>query len=752
MKPIRLYFTLLGFLTTNVVFSQISHGGMPYFLQPSILRSSSQSFFVEMPSFNLDSVLREDAVNKGNMRGSYPFAYKFYTHIDLNDAAPTVLPDGTTVWQIGIRSAGAYSINLLLRDFEIPQGGKLFVYNSDYSYVAGSFDYRNNSPEKILPIQPVSGESIIVEYSEPVNVPFKGHFVISEVNHDYRDIFKAGREPSPDINSAYSCMPDILCSDATEEMIRSTVLLIINGSVACTGSLLNNTAADGKPYLLTAVHCFVDDEYSEYPTDMNFYNDRAGTVVAFFNYNRPVCDANIKMKGSEEMSLAGAFARAFIPRKDIALIEFSDPPPNYYNAFYAGWNWNLVATGNHTNIHHPSAAVKKYGMTDKTISLSSTSFNIFDSNSFWKIPSWTIGSTEEGSSGSPLFDENNFVIGGLNSGASLCSGVDPNGKTDYFSVLGMGWETGDSVNQLKTYLDPLNTGVPQYQGLDPNQANPVIRLANAGYTGGDSLIISNLSPSNSGYVFGNSNLPTTEFAEEFTVTNPVEIFGAYLLTPAMPFSSTSSVTVYIYTGNSSPAIKIDSARFVPQYINYSDGAFSPANKTLTFPTETFVLFDKPVQVTAKNFFISYSINYSTTAQFCVYNTKLQNTSQPNTAWVKDAAKGWVTADTYDYYKPVKTSLAIQPVLRNWNGDQIGKIMVTDNNGFYYERSGRALSLRKPLNVQGQIAVYSVSGQLLEKMPIQPDQTTVVLKERPQGTIGIVKITSDFSSFVGKMIY
>ena len=755
MRYFRLSIVFLCIISTLSAFSQISHGGTPYFLQSSILRSASDTYFIEMPPFDLDSVLREDAINEGNMRSSYPFAYKFYTHIDLNDATPAVLPDGTTVRQIGIHSAGAYSINLLLNDFEIPQGGKLFVYNSDHSYVAGSFDYRNNSPDKILPIQPVAGESIIVEYSEPANVPFKGHFVISEVNHDYRDIFKAGREPYPD-GGGVSCMPDVLCSDATGETARSTVMLIINGSVACTGSLLNNTSGDGKPYVLTAVHCFVDNENTTFPTDINFYNARAATAIAFFNYDRPVCDANIKMKGSEEMSLAGAAARAFVSRKDIALIEFSDSPPNYYNVYYAGWNRDLTGTGKHTNIHHPGGALKKYGMTDKAISLVTIYPTLFDSYSFWEIPSWKVGSTASGSSGSPLFDENNFVIGGLTSGYSECSGLlpspDSTKQTDFFAALGKGWETADVTNQLKTYLDPENTGALQYQGMDPNQANPLIRLGNASYTGGDSLITSKLNPPNNGYVFGNNGLQATEFAEAFTVANPVEIFGAYLLIPAMTFSSSSLVTIYIYTGESSPEIRIDSARFVPQYISYSAGGFSQVDKTFgSVPTENFVKFNNPVTVTANKFYISYSIN-STSTQFYVYNTKFQDVSQSNTAWVKDATKGWVTADAYDGFKPAKTSLAIQPLLRSWNGDQLETIQGSNNNGFYYERSGRILTLKEPLNTQGQAAVYSVSGQLLEKISIQPRQTTVVLRERPKGTVGIVKITSNISSCVGKFIY
>jgi hypothetical protein len=619
--------------------------------------------------------------------------------------------------------------------------------------VIGSFDYRNNSPDKLLPIQPVAGDSIIIEYSEPADAPFTGHFTIAEVNHDYHDILRS--EPGFDQVSNYNCMPDVLCSTATEETIRSTVLLIVNGNVACSGSLINNTADDGKPYLLTAVHCLIDNPNGAeqpFPVDKNNYIAKAGTIIAFFNYNRPVCDTTIKMKGSEEMSLAGASPRAIVANKDIALLEFKDSPPDYFNAYYAGWNRALTASGNHTNLHHPLFAVKKYGMTVGNISIVSWPSSIFDANSHWQVPYWTTGSTYGGSSGSPLFDENNFIIGGLSGGYSICSGTSPGGGEDYFFILGKGWETGNTDNQLKTYLDPNNTGVTQYSGKDPNKTNPVNRLANAQYANGDSLITSVLNSPNQGYVFGNSNLQTLEFAEEFNVTDSVEIFGTYLLIPAMPYNYTSGVTVSVYTGSSSPATKVYSTSFIPQYLNYSSSGFYTTPKNIsTVPTESFVVFDQPVSV-AKKFFISYSVNYSTSAQFCVYNTKFKNTSPTNTAWVKDATKGWVPADAYSPM-PVKTSLAIQPLTRKkTGGNSITTVPFDKNNSFYYDRLGQILTLKESLITQGQIAIYSIEGQLLEKIQIQPGQTTFVLHKRPKGTIGVVRIISNNFSATGKFMY
>ena len=748
MKTIRLFLLFLLFFSKTSVFSQLSGGGLPFFLQPSILRTSSGSFFLEMPAFNLDSVLREDALNEKNRRESYRFAHKFYTRIEKKrDAVLTQLPDGTKVWQIGIRSEGAYSINLLLKDFEIPEGGRLFVYNTNHSYIIGSFDYRNNSTEKILPIRPVAGDAIIVEYSEPANVPFEGNFTITEVNHDYRDFLKS--EPDGNDNNDYACMPNVFCSNAAEETIRSTVLLIINGNTRCTGSLINNTSDNGQPYLLTSVHCLANP--AEFPKNKDYYNDKAGTIITFFNYNRPVCNPNIKMKGSEEMSVAGAYARAIIEKKDIALLELKNDPPDYFNAYYAGWNRDLGGReGRHTNIHHPSGVVKKYGMTERNVELVSYPM-YFDANSHWYVPSWTIGSTHGGSSGSPLFDRNNLIIGGLSGGSSTCQGSNSDGNADYFFALGKGWETIVPENQLKTYLDPLNSDLTQHPGMDPHRTNPLIRLANANYKTEDALITSRFesSSSNNGYIFGNSNLQTREFAEEFSIAGGGEIFGTYLLLPAMS-SAPFPITVSVYSGNTSPENKIYTTSFIPQYWNYTSAlGFHLNDKSMNVPTESFVAFDSLVLVN-KKFFVSYTINDLPAGSFCVYNTTFGNSAHPNTAWLKDETGGWVPAVSYTHY-PLKTSLAIHPLMRN----RINNTIETPNigkNKFYYNQSNHTIVLLEPFNEPGFLEVYSISGQLLEKKPVQQGETVIILSKKSKGTIGIVKITSVNSLYTGKIMY
>ena len=758
----------LFYLLSNVFFffclatpAQISHGGKPFFLRTSTSIPQSvaaakysisllqlpllESYSFEMPAFDLDSVIREDHAEERNSLRAYRFAHKFFTKIEKKkDAALTVLPDGTKVWQIHIHSKGACSINVLLTGFEVPQGGKLFAYSSDYTHVIGSFDYRNNSPERILPLRPVAGESVIIEYSEPADVPFEGNFTVSEVNHDYRGFFR--REPGFDSGSTFSCMPDALCSEIDENLIRSTVLLMIDGTTACSGVLVNNTENDGTPYILTAVHCLNDSLQFGIYRNRDHYITTSGTVVSFFNYNRPVCGT--QLKGTEEMTMAETYPRAILERRDVALLELREKPPVHYNAYYAGWNMDESGRmGIHANLHHPSAVVKKYGNVEDDLSMDDFE-DIFDRQSHWKVQAWTTGSTAGGSSGSPLFDQNGLVIGTLTGGNSSCINSVPNGKSDYFTVLHKSWETTEPDNQLKTYLDPGNKGLKQQPGFDPNHNNPLTRLSNIDFSSGDALIVSDLE-SDAGFVYGGSSLGTTEFAEEFAVEEAIEILGVYLLVPPLAGNSISGVKIAIYSGEVSPDNLLQTQDFSPHYLDYNNSAgFNPKDKNMRIcGTETFVLFDEPVKIAGGKFFISYSI--AGTTPFCVYNAKFANAGKRNTAWVNEPSRGWIQATVYLSAQMEKTSLAIQPLVRSTKTDSIPE---SPDDPLFFDSKNAVLSLREFPDEPVSANIYSLTGMLMEKVYFDKGKRSVSLTKKFGGSIGIVRLTLLNKTYSKKIIY
>ncbi|MDR0427446.1 MAG: T9SS type A sorting domain-containing protein [Dysgonamonadaceae bacterium] len=747
---IKIILSLLLFFFPSGLSAQVSYGGKPLFstdiMYPDNFKfKSSSRLFIDMPSFDLDSIKR----NHQSFQRGYFFAHKFHTHIERSvDGIETILDDGTKVWRVGIKSDGAYSINLLFTEFEIPHGGKLFIYNINQSHIIGAFDYRNNSPEKILPVRPVAGDAIIVEYSEPADAEFEGKLVIGEVNHDYNDILRG----SPNVDkSDYNCMPDALCSEADNSTIQSTVLLIINGNMTCTGTLVNNTNNDETPYILTAVHCL--NETMAISRDMDFYIGRAGTIIAFFNYDRPVCGT--KMKGTEEMSAAMTYPRVILEKNDIALLELQEKPPHYYNAYYAGWN--IDSNGNnqpYSNLHHPDASVKKFGKANKVITLSSipgTTGSYFDKLSHWKISSWNIGSTYAGSSGSPLFDRNNLIVGGLTGGSSVCNGENPGSGSDYFFALFKGWETDNVDNQLKTYLDPINTGVKQWSGLNPNEDNPFFKLSNSDFNSVDTLTLTRYEAPNNGYLFGNSHLNVLEFAEEFSPDSTSLLYGVYLLIPPMSYSYLSDVEITIYEGDDSPRNLLATQTFRPQYSDYSGtlGLLEKNKITNLTPTENFVLLDQPVYV-GKHFFAGYKINYSENNRFAVYNSGRISGEKENTAWIKTQIGDWVTADNYSV-QSVTTSLAIQALLQHTYNAAIADVAVKNKNVFTYNRQENQLYFPE-IKESGKLFIYNLNGQLIQKNNISNGERRIYLQSRPKGSIAIVKFVSGNESFFGKIIY
>ena len=460
-KHFIIYFGLCLFLSVSVK-AQISHGGQP--LPLTATKSQTEDLFITMLPFDLAEQLRLDSLEATDLRSGFRFAYKFMTdYTPENSGVRFILPDGTKVWRLGIRSEGALSLNIMFSKYHLPEGARVFLYNSDQSEVLGSFNHLNNSERAILPVAPIGGDELIVEYQEPAGVAFPGKLAIGEMNHGYRN-FRVS-EPQPDF-TPFECMPVIACyQDSTtryDAIERSVVLMIINGTTGCTGTLVNNTANDGKPYLLTASHCLNNQFQIKNPD----YEEVAGNIVCYFNYNSPQCSP--VEPGRTDQTVASAHFRAVNELTDMALLELQDTPPADYRVYYAGWNAQDAGTAPYTCIHHPGGSLKRLNLAEGDVELTSYKIQVadFNENSHWKVARWATGCTAGGSSGSPLFDGDNRVIGGLTGGASSCL----NPAEDFFFSIQKSWsEPADSSKQLKCWLDPVGVAAPVCAGMDPNE-------------------------------------------------------------------------------------------------------------------------------------------------------------------------------------------------------------------------------------------------------------------------------------------
>lgn len=722
---------VLLILFTGGIRGQISHGGQPL---PFVQLRSSSSLFRDMPSFDLKEELRLDSLNASGLRSGYKFAYKFMTNFNRSNSGESfTLADGTRVWRLGIRSEGALSLNILFSEYELPEGAQVFLYNPEQTEVLGSFTSQNNSALNILPVAPIEGDKLIVEYREPANATFPGRLTVGEVNHGYRSL--KGREPGGD-NANYYCLRAPVCfmDEEYERMARSTVLLIIDGQTACSGFLMNNTSEDGRPYLLTAAHC-LNKKIFDNGTD---YDVVAGKIVCFFNYESPTCQTI--MRGAEEMSVASASLKAVNEKHDMTLLELLDMPPAYYQPYYAGWNINADGgDAPYTGIHHPEGSVKRVNVAGE-IRLVSFNTPTFASNAHWYVPAWDAGTTAGGSSGSPLFDAAYRAIGALSGGYSTCASP----RDDYYFALNKVWDSYTPDAQLKDWLDPIGTNETAIDGLDPYASAPCYRLSNIYDQSSKTDTVFDkieITPSGTGNLFGINPNGTTEYMEEYYANKNAKLYGTYIVTPAVA-GIVPEVQIRVYSGNGGPQTLLHTETFKPTYTNLTDGQMVETGKGLNRQQETFVPFSKSVSVSGP-FYVGYKIVSTTNTTFAAYNIAPGNTTA-TTAWINNNGN-WAKAS-------FPTSLFIDPVLQYGDGGSSTEKTGPQEQPVLVSKGGNMIYIHISRPVQkASCSIYNASGALVKKVNISGADTTIPVWDCNPGAY-LINISGEKLFYTQKIIF
>ena len=153
--------------------AQVSAGGQPYTFANPVADTIPT---VIMGSVDVAALLAEDAAEAEQGKHVPPrFGYPFEVDLGLESAGTwTELPGGDRVWRLRIVSPGAYSINLLYDEFDLPEGAKFFIYNEDRSMVLGAFTSMNKKDHGKFSTGPVQGSVSILEYYEPTYVEKRG--------------------------------------------------------------------------------------------------------------------------------------------------------------------------------------------------------------------------------------------------------------------------------------------------------------------------------------------------------------------------------------------------------------------------------------------------------------------------------------------------------------------------------------------------------------------------------------------------
>jgi hypothetical protein len=720
--------SMIGFLFPGTGQAQLSQGGAP--LKPAVLKSASNSV-VEMPP--IPGFLTVDADLKmgeaEDLLKPFEFAHAFDVDLSPGNSGEWFQADnGTYIWQLTIRSTGAKSLNLIFDDFEMPENARLFLFNKNENHLLGAFTDANNKPSRKFAVSPVLGDEITVQFEVAEKYLHEKSFRIVNVNHDYIGILKSGdRRPLNKIAGA--CNIDVNCDQWAEwdEVKNSVCRLIVKGKRICSGVLVNNTAENRKPYILSAAHCYDKLDYPE-------------STVYTFNYESPFC---APLDGDPSNSISGAKMKAQSDSIDFALVELSLVPPPNYRPYYAGWDRSGNIPPSTVSIHHPQGDIKKLSADNNPPVISSfgepsSIDKDYITKGFFRINKWEYGTTESGSSGGALFNNDKHVIGTLTGGEATCK----NPVYDYFERFSYAWDyKSDTAQQLKYWLDPLKTGVSVLNGIQFNEGENLC-AAFSNLTDNDNYAIIPIAGLNgfSGYWGGSNNLGITEIMERFSIEGNEIISGISIGVGRFKNilkSNESEILIKIYTGNRFP-VKL---------------VYSQIQKTniLVDNAMNFIGLHEVVEP-AGNFFVGFElINIQPLDSFVVYQSQ-RALNDTNTFVYKQNGK-WL-----DYKEATGKSMAnIFEVVACNIDDLDTDTPIVDNPvdfRIFPNPSSSKVSVEAGWGIfENELSVFNILGQKIEIRTIQvnPKKVDVDLSGNVPG-IYFVRLNSGQKTISSKISY
>jgi PKD repeat protein len=459
-----------------------------FFNAQNLVNSADGVPKLEFPKINRQQLAEEDLI-RDKQGILYRIGIAQFTNITTeNSGVWTTNSDGSRTWKLRVNSDGAEALSILFQTFKIYGNTTFDVLSLNGRKVHNTMTIADVQETFTQNAALCQGDDLILVLHEPVATqPSEIH--IDRIMHNYRSTGFASQEK---INESEACEVNVNCSpvgDTWQDEKKGVArILVVEGGQSgwCTGSLINNTAQDCKPYFLTALHCGVTASASNM-TQWKFY----------FRYESPNC-TNPSVAGTLDdhfitgcLRIADSGDGGGNSGSDFLLVQLGSAnntanivttlKSTNFNAYWNGWNANNTATTGGTGIHHPAGDIKKIStFTGNTVSTQWGSA----SGSHWRV-TWTAnanghGVTEGGSSGSPLFNNSQgYIVGTLTGGSSFCNALS---SPDQYGKMSYHWTSNGTASnrQLKPWLDPTNSGVLTLAGsLDPcTPTTPVAPVAN----------------------------------------------------------------------------------------------------------------------------------------------------------------------------------------------------------------------------------------------------------------------------------
>lgn len=505
---------------------------------PRLAHETRQLPTVLLEAPDVAALQAEDTYNEANaIPGPLRFGVPLDVAIAVHDlAAWEPSDDGEQlVARLRITAPGAHSLGLDFGSFVLPDDGQLFLYDDTGRTQLGAYTSFNAGPDGAFVIEPFAGESVIVEYSQPATRAPEVELVLQKVVYDYRDVFALERQLNEANNGGgYSggCSVGVNCpeGDPFELQKRCTVRTVSNGGL-CSGVIMNNTAEDETPYLYTAQHC-----------------GQTSSVVVRFNYQRPNCNSG---SAPTNQQMSGATVLDGDTDTDGRLLRLNNNIPDNYNVYYSGWSRSTSNLTFGMSMHHPGGSPKEISIDSNGGGQTTAGFIGIGNVKVWNI-NFQIGGTAGGSSGGPLFDQNNRVRG------VLTGGPGGNCSQNYYGRFHNFWLD----DNLEDHLDPQGTGQTNLNGFDPFADLSAANLGSLSVTNGPAGGFTQTTLSGSGFdavsavTFGGVNALDYTVVNNSTITATVPAGPVGFVDVAVTdtFGTSTLNNGFLYSANPAPSV------------------------------------------------------------------------------------------------------------------------------------------------------------------------------------------------------
>jgi lysyl endopeptidase len=355
----------------------------------------------------------------------------------------------TLAWGASVHVTNAYRLRLHLSRVQLPAGAQLWVHGGGRT--AGPFGPEVIGPDGDIWTPSIFGEDLAIDVQLPAATKAgagRYGFVVDKVL-ELVELAQVDRAPGgATAKDDESCNVDASCFSSADfpayDTARHAIAIIefvVSGTEGgqCTGELLNDSASDGTPYMLTANHC-VSTQTS------------AASLEAWFDDFTPSCNGPAPVFASLPESVGATLLATGSAdnTSDYTLMQLDNLPSG---RGFLGWNASPAATPNGTLLYrlsHPEGEPQNYVVTradSNTPECSGVTAPDF------LYSDQVTGGTFGGSSGSAAMLADGSVVGQLFGGCGVSDDCSP----QQFTVDGA---FDHSFPALQKFLSPGSTVPP----------------------------------------------------------------------------------------------------------------------------------------------------------------------------------------------------------------------------------------------------------------------------------------------------